>query len=236
MKKPYIVCIIPARGGSKGVLGKNIKDLNGKPLIAYTIEAALKSEVFDDVVVTTDSEEIADISRKSGARAPFLRPAHLASDTAHTPPAVEHAVSFIENEKGINVDVVCTLQPTSPLRNYFHIQEALQEYLKSGKDALISVKESFPPWWMWTLNNGKAELLLKLESGDDPYLLERQELPPAYQPNGAIYFTKREKLKEGRIVIAESMAIYVMDRESSLDVDTPVDFMVIEHVLKSKNV
>lgn len=232
MNKPYIVAIIPARGGSKGVPGKNIKELNGKPLIAYTIEVALQSGVFDDVVVTTDSEEIAEISKKYGARVPFLRPDHLATDTAHTPLAVEHAVSFIENEKGIKVDVVCTLQATSPLRGYFHIQEALNKYLASGKDALMSVKESFPPWWMFTINNEKVELLLKLESGEDPYLLERQQLPQVYQPNGAIYFTKRNKLKEGRIVIPESMDIYAMDHQSSLDIDNMVDFMIIEHVLK----
>ncbi|MBS3150022.1 acylneuraminate cytidylyltransferase family protein [Candidatus Woesearchaeota archaeon] len=233
MGNKYVVAIIPARGGSKGVPGKNIKLLDGKPLITYAIEASLKSKVFNDVIVSTDSEEIANIARKFGASVPFLRPAHLATDIAHTPPVIEHAVSFLEQSKGIKVDVVVTLQCTTPLTTASHIKEAYEKFMSGNFDSLISVKRAFPPYWMFVEKNDLGVPLIELDDGRDAYNLERQQLPSVYQANGAFWFTKRDKLKEkNNIVIKENNAIYEMDEFSSLDIDTEVDFFVIEQHLK----
>ncbi len=230
------VAIIPARAGSKGLPGKNLKMLNGKPLIVYTIESALNSKVLDKVIVTTDSQEIIDVAKKYGAEIPFIRPSYLAQDTTHTPPVIDHAVKYLESERNYKINTVVTLQPTSPLRNEVHIRESVNKFLNSGLDSLISVKESFPPWWMLKLNNHKAVPIIKLESGEDPYLLERQQLPKVYQANGAIYITKRERLyKECKLVFQDSLGIYVMNEESSLDVDTPLDFKIIEFIMKERN-
>lgn len=235
MNKKYVVAVITARGGSKGVPRKNIKDLDGKPLIAYTIEAAIKSSIFDEIIVSTDSEEIADISKKYGARVPFLRPPELATDTAHTPPVVEHAVLFIEKEKGIKVDVVATLQPTSPLRTATHLKEAYKKFIEGNYDSLLSVKRAFPPYWMFIEKNNLGVPFSKLEDGRDAYNLERQQLPAVFQANGALWFTKRDKLKKhNNITIKENNGLYEMDEFSSMDVDTEYDFFAIEQYLKRK--
>jgi len=233
MTKPYVVAVIPARGGSKGVPGKNIRELAGKPLIAYTIDAAIKSQVFDEVIVSTDSEEIARISKKFGAVVPFLRPAYLATDTAHTPPVIEHAVKSIEEQKDIKVDVVATLQCTSPLRNDEHIRESFNKFITGNYDSLTSVKKAFPPYWMLIEKDGKGKPFIELDDGRDPYNLERQQLPSVYQLNGAIWFTKRDKLKEkNNITIKENNGFYEMDEFSSMDIDTEYDFVALELYIK----
>ncbi len=230
-----IVAIIPARGGSKGLPGKNIKKLNGKPLISYTIGAALKCDSIDRVICSTDDEEIAEIAQNEGAEVPFLRPKYLSTDMAHTPPVIEHAVNYLETQEGKKVDVVVTLQPTSPLRNDFHIEQSLTQFFKDNYDSLVSVKNGYPPWWMFKIEKGRAKPLLSLEGSVNPFNLERQQLPPVYEINGAIYITDRGFLKHNSSIInRENCGLFLMDQESSLDIDTMTDFVVIEEILKSK--
>ena len=148
-KKPFIVAVIPARGGSKRLPRKNIIDLNGKSLIAYTIEAALKSKYINKVIVSTEDKEIAEVAEKFGAKVPFIRPAKLASDTASTLGVLKHAVTFIEKEENKKIDIVITLQPTSPLRTVHHIDESIEKFLKNNFDSLVSIKSTkYPAQWL----------------------------------------------------------------------------------------
>ena len=139
MQKVFVLGVIPARGGSKGIKNKNIKELNGRPLINYTIEAAKNSANLDDFIVTTDSEKIATICRNAGANVPFKRPDDLATDTALAMDTIKHAVLKYEELKSINVDIVVMLQPTSPLRKSEHIDDAISKFKESGFDSSISV-------------------------------------------------------------------------------------------------
>jgi CMP-N,N'-diacetyllegionaminic acid synthase len=224
--------VILARGGSKGLPGKNIRLLNGKPLIAYTIEAAIDCKEIDRVIVTTDSKEIADISRKYGAEVPFMRPANLAKDTTHTPPVIIHAVKELEKE-GYDPDYVITLQPTSPLRKVEHLSSGIKTILKTGSESLMSVKEAdFPPFWLVEYRKGRLHPFVK--SKTDYFCLERQQLPKVYQPNGAVYITKKDVLLIKRILITKDCSAIIMDHESSLDVDTKLDFEFIESVMKGR--
>ena len=233
--KKNIVAVIPARGGSKGVPKKNLKLLNGKPLIVYTIEAAVKCKLINRVICSTDDEEIATIAKEFGAEVPFLRPKELSTDTAHTPPVIEHTVNYLEEKDGLKVDLVITLQPTSPLREHFHITEAINKFFQGDYDALISIKTGYPPWWMFKAEGDKLLPFASLGSGVNPYNLERQQLPPAYEVNGAIYITKRDFLKrENSIISKDNCGFIIMDQETSLDIDTLTDFMVVEEVMKKK--
>jgi CMP-N,N'-diacetyllegionaminic acid synthase len=235
IKGKKVVAVITAREGSKGLPNKNIKMLLGKPLIYYTIKAALGSKFIDRVIVSTDGKEIAKIAKKYGAEVPFLRPAHLATDTAHTPPVVEHAISYLEKEEGYKVDIVVTLQPTNPLRTTEHIDLGIKKFLNAKTDSLAGVKEAFPPWWLFRPKGDKIVSFIKFKKGINPYNLERQQLPKVYQPNGAVYITKRNYLKRSNSVInPKSCAYLLMDEESSLDIDTPRDFKVTEQVLKMR--
>jgi len=227
-----VIAVIPARGGSKGLPNKNILDLEGKPIIAYTIEAALKSRYVDRVIVSTDSPEIAGVARQFGAEVPFMRPAELATDTAHTPPVIEHAVSFLEAE-GFSPDFVLTLQPTSPLRKAGHIDQCV-ELMAKGYHSAVTVKPSeYPPYWMVTMEGNKAVPFVN--DGTDYTLLERQELRKTYQINGAVYVTKRNILKQkGVIIDFKNCGVCEMEHKESLDIDTAEDWERIRLVLKRR--
>jgi len=237
MSRPYVLGVIPARGGSKGLPGKHVRDLSGKPLVAHTIEAAKATHCLDRVVLTTDSPEIAEIGRQHGAEVPWLRPAELAQDTAHTPPVIEHAVSALEQTGGRPVDVVVTLQPTSPFRTAASITEAVGYLLNHPEfDAVISVKRvEFPPFWM--LRQVGRTLRPFVEDGVDYTLKERQELPVLYQPNGAIYVTRRQLLREQGVLWSTfrggQTGFVVMDWRSSIDIDTELDFVAAEAMAQS---
>lgn len=229
-----VVAIIPARGGSKGLPGKNIIDLCGKPLIVYTIEAALNSKYIDRVIVTTDSEKIAQISKNAGAEAPFIRPKYLAKDTTHTPPVIKHAVRFIERQ-GDHVDFVVTLQPTSPLRRTEQIDEAIELLCRSRFKSVISVKPaSYPPYWIVKVKRDQAVPFI--DDGVDYFRKERQQLPKTYQLNGAIYVTRREILFKKMVIITKRCGVIVMDEKTSLDVDTYDDLKRIERVIRQESI
>jgi len=210
-----IVAIIPARGGSKGLPRKNVLDLAGKPLIAHTIDAAIKSKVFDKVVVTTDDSEIKEVSLKYGAEV-IDRPKELATDTASSIDVIDHALKVLVSNN-YNATHFMLLQPTSPLRNAEHIKQAWNKYNEEHANSLVSVaKVGHPPQKMLVEIDGKIEPLTKWEDLTMP----RQKLPKAYMPNGAIYICKVEEFLQSKNIFENPLSIFIMERESSVDIDS----------------
>lgn len=231
MKKLKIVAIIPARGGSKSIPYKNIKKLAGKPLIAYTIEEAIKSKTLDRVIVSTDDDRIAKVSRKYGAEVPFKRPAKLAKDTSHTPPVIKHAIKYLENKEKYKVDLVVTLQPTSPFRKAKDIDDAIEKIIKTNADSVVSICEAdYPPYWMKKIKGDKVYSFVK--SKIDYHLLERQQLPKTYKLNGAVYVTKRDLIMKKNKIIDGDVRAIIMDPIRSIDVDSITDFLLAEVIMK----
>ena len=191
-----ILGIIPARGGSKGVPGKNIKLLGGLPLLAYTAQSALASKRLTKVILSTDCPSIAAVAQQYGLEVPFLRPETLATDTASSIAVVQHAVSYLENQ-GEFFDAVCLLQPTSPFRPKGFIDKAIQKFIQDGADALVSVlpvPHEFNPHWVFKPNE---KGFLQIATGEAEIINRRQDLPRAFFRDGAIYITKTSVIKEG---------------------------------------
>jgi CMP-N-acetylneuraminic acid synthetase len=215
--KSYLA-IIPARGGSKRLPRKNVLDLGGKPLIAWTIEAALGCPFLDEVMVTTDDIEIAEVAKRHGAKVPFLRPANLASDKATSFDSIKHAIDFYQHELGKEFDFIVLLQPTSPLRKARDISDAIELLEQKNADAIISVCEvDHSPLWMNTLpDNLSMDKFIR----DDVKNVRSQDLPKNYRLNGAIYICRTtELLKNGTFFILENIFAYIMNRETSVDID-----------------
>ena len=229
-----ILAVIPARGGSKGVLRKNIRDLCGKPVIAWTIETALAAG--DDlcrVIVSTDDAEIAEAARAAGAEVPFMRPAEMATDEAPGLPVIQHAVAFVEEEEEKPVDWVLVLQPTAPFRNADDISESLRLAREGGCDSVISVTRVL----------AEHPILMKKIKDDRllPYCIEEKEGtrrqdydPPAYIRNGAIYLIRRDVLMENNSIWGEVIRPYVMPEERSYDIDSERDFRLVELVMRER--
>ena len=228
-----MIAFIPARGGSKGVPGKNIKEICGKPLIAWTIEAAKKAECIDRVIVTTDDEAIAEVAKKHGAEVPFMRPAELSSDTASAIDVYLHATEFVMNETGEKVDKFMVLLPTVPLRTEKNIDEAYQQFLADGATTLISFAEAeVPASWYHKLNEkGRVE---NAGFGQGITMTNRQNNETYIIPNGAIYILDYDLLKEKRTYYCDNTVAYVMKREDSIDIDYPIDFEFAECLLSKK--
>ncbi|SHH20385.1 acylneuraminate cytidylyltransferase family protein [Tepidibacter thalassicus] len=227
-----ILAIIPARGGSKGVFRKNIKNFNGKPLIAWTIEAAKKSKYVNKVLVNTEDEEIAQISRKYGADIPFLRPENLAKDDTPTMEVIIHALNKLKENFNYNPEYTLLLQCTSPLRNKNHIDEAIELIIDKNVDSVISVTEvEHTPFWMKRIDdNGYLEDFIEY---DKKIFTRRQDFPKLYRLNGAIYIAKTEKLLEFRDFEMKKTIPYVMDRVSSIDIDSLDDFNIAQFYMKN---
>lgn len=222
-----LLAVIPARGGSKRLPGKNIKSLNGKPLINYTIEAA--REVFDNsiICVSTDDEEIKRVSEKTGLKVPFFRPKELATDTADTRSVLLHAYEYYKKERGYNADVIILLQPTSPLRNATHIREALELYHK-GLDMVVSVKETDAnPYFVLYEENEKG-YLEKSKKGD---FTRKQDCPKVWELNGAIYVMNVKALIIGQPKDFEKVVRYEMTERESLDIDTVLDWEIATYLI-----
>ncbi|MEW6235627.1 MAG: acylneuraminate cytidylyltransferase family protein [Candidatus Omnitrophota bacterium] len=231
---PHTLAVIPARGGSKGLPRKNVRLLGGIPLIAHTIRAALRSRI-ERVVISTDDEEIAKIAKGWGAEVPFLRPLEYAGDSATSLSVLLHTLRFLEEKEEYSPNHVVFLQPTSPFRNARHIDEALDKHLKSGKKSLISVTDvqEFHPYFMFSIDNASnLEPLFILENRP----LRRQDLPAFYRINGAIYISKRsyyDNLTDDAAIFDwASLAAYVMDAPSSVDINDYLDFQKAELMLK----
>ncbi|WP_430408552.1 cytidylyltransferase domain-containing protein [Kordia sp.] len=227
-----ILAVIPARGGSKGVPGKNKKLLNGKPLIQYSIDAALQSKYIDEVVVTTDDEEISAISKSLGANVPFVRPKHLAEDTTPTLPVIQHVIAHFEAE-GKHFDAICLLQPTSPFRPKGFLDKALQTFKEKQTDALVSVLEvphEYNPHWTFEANeNG----ILQISTGKKEIIPRRQELPKAYHRDGSIYITKTNIIQHENSLYGNSLAYVVSDAAYYVNIDTQKDWEKAEQLAKT---
>lgn len=223
------LAIIPARGGSKRLPRKNVLDLCGKPLIAYSIETGLKSKYINEVVVTSDDDEILAISEKFGSET-IKRPDELASDTSTTFDAIKHAIDNLEK-----YDYIVLLQPTSPLRDEKHIDEAIELLMKKEADAVVSVCEmEHSPMWSNTLDDS---LSMKNFLTDEILNKRSQDLEKYYRLNGAIYICKTEKLLKAKsFFLKKNIFAYRMDRESSVDIDEEIDFRITQIIKESKNV
>ncbi len=222
--------LINARGGSKGIPGKNIKLLNGKPLIAYSIEAGLAASRISRVVVSTDSTEIAEVARQHGADVPFMRPLGLASDTALQLDAIRHAVSFLEAE-GDFYDVIVLLQPTCPLRSYLDVDKAVDLMEKSAADTVISVMQVHGQHPLTMYVGGPENTLLPLMDSNKAGVL-RQEFPKVLWRNGAIYGIRRDVLMDQNTLYGSKVVGYEMPEECSANIDEPVDWIVTEALLQ----
>jgi CMP-N-acetylneuraminic acid synthetase len=228
-----ILALITARGGSKGLPRKNVLPLAGKPLIAWTIEAALASSGLNRVVVSTDDEEIADCARRWGADVPFMRPAELAGDGTPHIDVVEHAVHWLEINEGTQPDYVLLLQPTSPLRTAEDIEASIKLAGETGAPAVVSVCEAanHPYLVKRILEDGTLAAFVPTEIA----YLRRQTLPPAYVLNGAVYLNRREVLLREHTFTPPGTLPYIMPPERSLDVDTRWDFYLVNLILSDRD-
>lgn len=222
-----ILAVIPARGGSKGVPRKNIKPLEGKPLIAWTIEEAKKSKYIDRLVLSSEDQEIIEVAKSYGCKVPFVRPAELAQDDT---PGIDPVLHALEQLPGY--DIVVLLQPTSPLRTVQDIDGGLDFFEKHQASSCVSVSEvSKSPYWMYKLDDN---LVLQRLLEKDQMITRRQDLPKVYVPNGALYAIKVDYLVNYKSFYTHGTLGFVMPRERSYDIDDEMDFIVCETLLERK--
>lgn len=226
-KDKTFLAIIPARGGSKRVPRKNILDLAGRPLIVWSIEAGLKSKYIDKLIVTSDDDEILEVSKKYAANT-IKRPMELASDTSTTFDAIKHTIESVEK-----YDYIVLLQPTSPLRNTKHIDEAIELLVKKNADAIISVGEmDHSPLWSNVL---PKDMSMEGFLRDEVLNKRSQDLPVYYRINGAIYICKTENLLEEKsFFLKDNIFAYIMDKENSIDIDDRLDFYMAKAILDER--
>lgn len=228
-----ILCIIPARGGSKGIPHKNIVDVNGKPLIYYTIKPALevkKRGYIDEVIVSTEDETIARIARELGVNVPFMRPVELAGDKSKSIDCVLHALAYFE-EKGEKYDAVLLLQITSPLRTAENIIEAIELFKMRENISLVSCykEESVSIFNSYEIDNEGYGIP---KNNNHNKGIRRQDIPSMYVRNGAIYITKTNYLKTDRLIISEKPLLYIMPIEQSINIDTVADLSYARWLIK----
>ena len=225
-----VIALIPARGGSKGIPRKNVRDLHGMPLISYSIKAAKGSKYIDRVVVTTDDAEIADVSKRFGADVPFMRPDELAADTSKTIDCVVHARDWF-SEHGFPCDVIVLLQPTSPLRTCADIDSALECFLSHGCLGLCSVSLAEQnPLLLRTIGEGGVLHPLVNQSST----MRRQDLPCYYKVNGSIYINLAKSLSL-KSSLNDNPVGYVVDTKHAIDIDTYEDFLAAEKALSKES-
>ncbi len=227
-----ILAIIPARLGSKGVPGKNIKMLGTKPLLQYTAEAAKKSALLSDIIITTDSEEIASVARNCGVEVPFIRPAVLATDSASSIDVVLHALNFLE-QLGRFYDAICLLQPTNPFRSIGFIDKAIIKFEQIQADSLLSVlpvpHEYNPHWTFVPTGDGS----LKIATGEMEIIKRRQDLPPAFFRDGSIYLTKTSVIKQQHSFYGNRIGYIESDPMFYINIDNPDDWTNAENKLST---
>ena len=222
------VGLIPARGGSKGVPRKNLRCVGGQPLVSLAVASALACGRLNRVIVSTDDAEIAEAAQRAGADVPFLRPARLAEDDTPAVAVARHAVEWLESY-GATVDAIVILQPTSPLRRTSHIDAAIDRFLETGADSVVTVCEvEHSPFWMQRLE--KDRLVPLLPSG--MLAQRRQDLPPVYRLNGAVYVVRRRLLMEDGGIMGPDTRAVVMAQADSIDIDSDLDFQLAELELK----
>lgn len=220
------LAIIPARGDSKGVPRKNIRDLAGRPLIAWTIAEAKKSRYLDRCIVSTEDAEIKKIAEESGGEVPFLRPPDLAQDGTASIDVVLDVIQRLPD-----YDFVVLLQPTSPLRTVEDIDGAIAFCLDHGAESCVSITESeHSPYWMYRLDGMQKILPLQELSKEESY--QRQKLPKVYRLNGAVYVNRIGALLSGRSLLEKDTVGYIMPQERSYDIDTILDFEIVEMIAR----
>lgn len=227
-----VLALIPARGGSKGVPRKNIRPLCGQPLLQYTVEAALAAKRLTRVVLSTDDEEIAETGRRCGVDVPFLRPKNLAEDATPTLPVIQHALRTLALA-GDNFDAVCLLQPTHPLRRAETIDGCIALLIERGVDAVVTVLPVPPehnPHWVYFQD---AAGLLRLSTGEADPIPRRQSLPPAFHREGSVYVTRTKVILESNSLYGQSVAGYVVDGETSVNIDGLKDWERAEQMLSA---
>jgi CMP-N,N'-diacetyllegionaminic acid synthase len=230
-KGKSFLAIIPARSGSKGVLNKNIKEVNGKPLIAYTIEAAKKSNIFDDIIVSTDSQQYATIAQQYGASTPFLRPESLSTDTASTTNVIIHTINELQ-KLGKKYDYFILLQPTSPLRTEDDIMNAVLELFKKDAYSIVSVCEAeHSPLLMNRLDDSFSMKNFINDSNNK----RRQDLQTFYRLNGAIYLCNTEYFLTRQTFYGEKSHALIMSQNHSIDIDSEIDIEFLSFYLSKNN-
>jgi len=227
-KNKKFLAIIPARAGSKGIPHKNIMNICGKPLIAYTIEAGRKSKYIDEIIVSTDSYIIKGIAEQYGAMVPFLRPDKLSNDSARSIDVVIHVMEYYKNNN-ITFDYIILLQPTSPLRTFKHVDEAIEKLMKCNGVSLVSMcKVEENPIFMRSIQNEKLKEIIRFEGTN----FRRQDIPAFYIFNGAIYINSCDMLIHQKKFVDENTMPYIMNKESSADIDTLLDVRLVEVIIK----
>lgn len=225
-----ILAIIPARGGSKGIPGKNIKLLGGKPLLQYTVEAARESRLLSRVILSSEDTAIIEAAKALEVEVPFVRPAHLATDRSGSLEVVQHALEYFK-ERGVFFDAVCLLQPTTPFREPGSIDTAIAQFLSKDYDSLISVRkvpDEFNPHWVFEPDkNG----FLKVATGEKEIIKRRQDLPSAYFRDGSIYLTKTNVILKQNSLYGNKIGYVVSEGEKYVNLDTIADWQRAEREL-----
>lgn len=227
-----MLAIIPARGGSKGLPGKNIKELNGKPLIWYTINAAQQSKQVDRIILSTDDKKIAKVSKGYDVEIPFMRPKKLATDSTLAIDNYIYTIERLNHEFDYNYQEFVVLQPTSPLRNAEDIDKAIQLFKEKNTDSVISVCEAVhPPLWSKKIDRkGVLRSYFNIEIENK----NRQELEKAYMPNGAVFVFKLSFIKEKYTYYSDKTYPYIMPKERSIDIDDYLDFEFAEFLMRKR--
>lgn len=226
-----ILGLIPARGGSKGVPRKNIKVLQGKPLIEYTIKTGLACPLISELIVSTDDKEIAEVSKSAGAQVPFLRPEHLAQDNSPTIDTVIHALQFFE-KRGKFFDAVCLLQATVPFRDSEDLKSAIEKFTTQNADSLISVREVphiYNPHWVYETGE---DGFLKMAKTTDSIIPRRQDLPRAFHRDGSVYLTKTEIILNEKSLYGKKITQHIMANSPNINIDTMEDWAAAETYAK----
>lgn len=230
-----ILGLIPARGGSKGVPGKNIKLLGSKPLLQYTSDVAMNSKYLQKVVLSSDDEAIIKVANGLGVEVPFVRPEFLAADKSPTLPVILHALEYFES-KGEFFDAVCLLQVTNPFRSTAFLDKAIEKFITTKTDSLVSVLEvphEYNPHWTFELNDNQQ---LKIATGESEIIKRRQELPKAYHRDGSIYITKTTVLKEMESLYGNTIAYIEADPSLHVNIDTLQDWQKAEEILHKNKI
>jgi CMP-N,N'-diacetyllegionaminic acid synthase len=234
-----ILGVITARGGSKGLPGKNLRLLAGKPLIAHTIDTARESQAFDRVILSTDDEAIAAAGRSRGCDVPFLRPAELARDETPHLPVLQHAVAWLREHEGYDADAVMILQPTSPLRRAADVRESIALLDRTGADSVVSVSEvpaHYNPMRTLRIDDGGFASLFVTGDPVRRRINRRQDMPAAWTMNGAIYLFRARVLDEADPSLYGSRtAAYVMPAGFGISIDSLDDWMEVEHALRLRS-
>lgn len=226
-----ILGLITARGGSKGIPGKNIKMLGNKPLIAYVIEDGLAAKKIDRLIVSTDNEEIAKVAAHLGAQVPFLRPKSLAQDHTPTIDVVLNSLEYYEKQNEY-FDAVCLLQPTSPFKPLGFIDSCIEKFERTGAESLISVLKvphHLNPHWTFLKNENEY---LKIATGESQLITRRQELPEAFYRDGSIYISKSDLIKYGKQLVGKKIAFVESNPKYNANIDTLEDWKAAELKLK----